>query len=48
MLSSRIPEGSLSLSLFFFFARKFHLLLRPEDIAKHWNHDYGVNNIRGL
>ena len=47
MLSSR--RISLSLSLFFFFfARKFHLLLRPEDMAKHWNHDYGVNNIRGL
>ena len=23
------------------------MLLRPEDMAKHWNHDHGVNNIRG-
>ena len=22
------------------------MLLRPEDMATHWNHDYGVNNIR--
>ena len=23
------------------------MLLRPEDMAKHWNHDHGVNTIRG-
>ena len=23
------------------------MLLRPEDMAKHWNHVHGVNTIRG-